>query len=368
MRHRRSPSFGSPALALIVAGTVTLGAALGPAAAATAAPVVPAAPQLQAPGPQAPEPQAPGSSGTATVATISSEAPSYKGGTEVRVRGTLLSDDGTAVAGAKVALVVDGNLEQPTHATTDAAGNWAATIPAIWVMGQHHVQVRYAGDAEHAATDAHAPVLVTSRQLPVTVRTSASAQQVRQGDQVTVSGEARIDTGAPLVHGTVFLTVAPDEEPTGKTITDEQGRFSTTFTVPVDAGSWAEPYPGYTVLVHTDELEDWVATSQPLHFTLTGQPAAKPATPTPEPTTGTNIAPAGTGLNSGSGSDGGGAGEVAGRADTSGGPVAGTPANDAPTRLVPDFITWAELGAGGGLLLCIVGAALLSHGRRLRKP
>lgn len=290
------------------------------------------------------------------MATITAVQPEYQGGTEQRFRGSLATDTGAPLPGQPVVLFVDGNLEQPVPATTDAGGNFEVVIPSIWVMGQHHVQVRYAGDAQHAATDALAPVMITSRNLPVTVHTTADAQQVKQGQLVTVTGEAKIETGAPLVNATVYLTVDPGEAPTGKTITDDHGRFETTFTVPVDAGSWAEPFPGYTVLVHTDELEDWVATSTPLHFTLAGPPQPKPATPTPAaPTPKENVAPAGTGFNSGSG-------EAASRPDT------GPRAADTSWSLVPDLVTWWQLAIGGGILCCVVGAALLSHGRRLRKP
>lgn len=292
-----------------------------------------------------------------TVATIDPVQPEYQGGTEQRFRGSLTTDSGAPVAGKPVVLFVDGNLERPIPATTDPAGRFEVAIPPIWVMGQHHVQVRYAGDTEHSATDALAPVMITSRHLPVTVRVTADTPQVKQGQQVIVSGEAKIETGAPLVAAPVFLTIDPAEQPTGKTLTDEQGRFETTFTVPVDAGSWSEPFPGYTVLVHTGELEDWVATSSPLHFTLTGPPGTKAPSPTPAaPAPRENVAPAGSGFNSGSG-------EAASKPDT--GPGAATQAS---WRLVPDLITWGQVAIGAGLLCCIVGAAMLSHGRRLRKP
>lgn len=314
-------------------------------------------PAQAAPPPAAPAPQAPAL--IRTVARIDPVAPSYKGGTEQRFRGTLTTDTGAPLPGAPLDLFVDGNLERPVHATTDPAGNFEVAIPPIWVMGQHHVQVRYAGDAEHAATDALTPVMITSRELPVTVHVSADTPRARQGQQVTVSGEAKIESGAPLVGASVFLTIDPGEAPTAKTSTDEHGRFETTFTVPMDAGSWAEPFPGYTVLVHTDELEDWVSTSTPLHFTLTGQPVARPASPTPAaPTPRRNVAPAGSGFNSGSGS-----GEAASQPDTRPGAVTAS-----SWRLVPDLITWGQLAVGGAILCCVVGAALLSHGRRLRKP
>lgn len=261
-----------------------------------------------------------------------------------------LTANGQPVPNAPIKLGIDGDMESyPYRVTTGPDGSWRFefVIEESWGISEHGLYAQFDGDGSRSGTMTRTPFQVLPDNASPTVLTiNPVPGPVSPGQQVQLSGSLRRDANQPAVRIQIQVLVDPATGVREFTNTDEQGNWTATFTVPRYAGEWSREFPRYRVVVSNGDDYSLVPVRQELQLTLAQPPPPAPAptpleTPTPEPTPTTIPAAAAPS------------------------PTPATPQRRVGAMLLPAWMVNPANGVAlGGLLLTVVGAALISHGRR----
>ncbi|OYN96950.1 transthyretin-like family protein [Enemella evansiae] len=319
--------------------------ALAPGIATLPGPSQAYAAPLTTPAPQAPQAPAP------TELEVSLERPDWRLKERIVASGRLTMN-GQPVANAPIKLGIDGDVESyPYRVTTGADGTWRFEfwVEDFWGFGEHGLYAQFEGDETRAGAWTRTPFNVLPNTASPTVLTvNPYPAPVNPGQKVQISGSLRRDDNQPAVRSQIQAVVDPATGAREFTSTDEQGNWTLEITVPQYAGDWSREFPLYRVRIDLAYEFALMPAQQELQLTLAQPPPPAPAptpievpTPTPEPTPTT--IPAGAQAT----------------------PTPATPQRRVGAMLLPAWMVNPANGvAVGGVLLTLVGAALISHGRR----
>lgn len=151
-------------------------------------------------------------------------------GSPTNLSGTLQMQDGASAANKTISLTLtqpDTTTTTLASTTTDAAGHFQVTTPALSQLGDHQVTASYAGDAGHAPSQMASTVHVTKIISSLTLQATPST--LAPGDDSTLSGTLSFaDQSSPAGIQVSLSGLAPDTTPIdlGTTVTDANGSFT----------------------------------------------------------------------------------------------------------------------------------------------
>lgn len=263
---------------------------------------------------------------------------------------------GQPVPNAPIKLGIDGDVDSyPYRVTTGPDGTWRYEfwVEDFWGYGEHGLYAQFDGDETRPGGWTRVPFnVLPDKASPTVLTVDPHPEPVRPGQQVTLSGNLRRDDNQPAVRSQIQALVDPATGAREFTSTDEQGHWTLQITVPQYAGEWSREFPAYRVQIDLAYEFALAPAQQVLMLTLAEPPPPSPAptpsgrpTPSPTPTTAS----------------------AAVAATPSPVPSPAAPQRRVGAMLLPAWVANPATGvAGAGVLLSLVGAALISHGRRRR--
>ncbi len=163
--------------------------------------------------------------------TLQAAAPSVAAGTSLAFTGKVADAQGGPVSGATVDLTVAGGLV--AQAVTGGDG----TYQGSWVVPDAVGAQTLTASVMGAAATVQASTLVQVVAGPVGQLTMhATPAQVGAGGTVTVSGLAVDAFGNPVTSATISLTVSGGTLPAAQLVTNPDGSFTSTWTLPSTTG------------------------------------------------------------------------------------------------------------------------------------
>ncbi|GAB3710872.1 carboxypeptidase-like regulatory domain-containing protein [Mariniluteicoccus flavus] len=302
-------------------------------------------------------PGAPTPAPSGPTVTVAPTRPTFQLGEPVELAGRVTDATGLPIADAPVIVTIDHDSEGALTATTDASGEWRLTVQPRpgWGAGLVDVNAVFVSGPDAPSAQQRGTFSLTIPGAPVALHVDPVAGPVSQGREVELSGRLVLADGRPVARQSVYVVADPSGDAAAFASTDEQGAWRTRFTVPDLAGTFDGAFPAYTVKVNFDGdtgvgYDGGLAlapASAPVGLTLTGPPITRP---TPAVSTAPPPAAAAAGVGQRD-------------APPMPRPTAGARAAyvQMPSATSPGILL---LGAGAGLT--VMGAAMLSHARRLR--
>lgn len=294
---------------------------------------------------------------TPTTLELHLERPVWKLKERMVVSGRLTAGD-RPLGGAPVQVGVDGYLDDtPYRATTAPDGSYRLEfwVEDWWGFGGHSLTALFPGDPEHADSATSTIFQVAPDQVaPVTLAVDPPPGPVDPGQQVQLRGTLRNDRNEPAAGHSVLAVIDPATDARAFAKVADDGSWVIDVTVPQVAGQWSEAFPEYRIAV-VFEGDWWLAPAQQdVTLTLTRPPAEPTATSSPTPTIqSATPAPAPTSAT-----------PTASATPELELPAA-APAGSWPAWLPRWTASPVFLISAGGFLAVLVGAALISHGRRV---
>ncbi len=140
-------------------------------------------------------------------------------GTKATFTGTLMDENGEAIANAQVKLNINGNTKT---LKTDSEGRFTHTF-TMNTVGENIITATYAGSASYEAAEAEITVEVVKAEAVITLD---PIESVTKGDNATFTGKLTDANGKAIANAQVRITINGSP----KTLrTDENGVFTHTF-------------------------------------------------------------------------------------------------------------------------------------------
>lgn len=282
-----------------------------------------------------------------TVASKLTVAPPQELNTKLQdlvASGRLTDADGRPIADANLKVFVDGERHLMFDARTDEQGNYRVGVPMDgwrWV-GAHILYAEYGGSGTYLPTIATSGFLLQEPQLPTSVTVNSVTGPIRRGVPLTITGRVNLPPDHHADGADVYLNEKEVAEALAFGRVDAAGNFSITYDVPPDAAAKTQPrwelevvWPGEGPLAPS--VVDFTVS-----FADAPQTPAT-ATPTALPTS----ADRGLVVDPGTPAD---PRQVA--------------AGLSPTRDILSILDPWATAFSGSALLTLVGATMISHGRR----